>query len=132
MTVNASQKRNQNIQNYVVLGLVAVVFLGLFYAAKNFVRKDPNVRSITYRLSGSATTIVVAYTDADGKSTKPVDAMLPWKKTLQIPRSTTVILTATNPTQSGTLKCQILIDGKEWKKDETIKSDRVSCAGIVP
>jgi hypothetical protein len=45
----------------------------------------------------------------------------------------TIILTASNPSQTGSIQCELLLDGKAWKKESAkAPNDKVSCAGIVP
>jgi hypothetical protein len=85
---------------------------------------------VTYRVDGSASMAVVTYRLNDGATTRPEDVSLPWKKTVEFPESRVVILTASNPIQTGTLRCQLLLDGKVWKQDEA--EAKVSCAGVLP
>jgi hypothetical protein len=64
---------------------------------------------------------------------KPTTVTTPWTKTMQIPTGTEVYLTASNPTQTGSLTCTIILDREDWKTDTTAApKDGVACAGIVP
>ncbi len=76
---------------------------------------------------------MITYTKADGISIEPENISIPWRLSVRFSKSYTVILTAANPTQIGSIKCIILLDGEEWKQAATDgPGDKVSCAGIVP
>ena len=112
-----------------VLGGAALVyyFLGAFNS------RPEGYRSITYRVEGTASTAVVTYTQPDGSKTDLIEIAVPWQKTIDFPTGMIVVLTVGNPTQTGDLRCKLLLDGKAWK-DQFAKSpkDKVSCGGIIP
>ncbi len=64
---------------------------------------------------------------------KTVTVTTPWQKIVELPNNTEVYLTASNPTQTGSLVCVITLDGQPWKREKTeAPKDGVACAGIVP
>ncbi len=64
---------------------------------------------------------------------QPTTVSVPWTKSLRIASGTEVYLTASNPTQIGSIKCTITLNQAPWKADTTTApKDGVACAGIVP
>jgi hypothetical protein len=131
-TVSKSRQTGTVVQLIVVLGIIGGIFL-LFNALGVFRPTLPIKHEVTYRVDGTASTAILTYTKEDGSSTPRFDATLPWSRKIVFSDRTLAILTAGNTTQTGNIRCTILLDGKEWKKEENkMPSDRVSCAGIVP
>jgi hypothetical protein len=114
-----------------------VIFLAALFGLLNFLGvfkpKANPAHLVTYRVEGSTTTAIITYTQADGEQTGRENVGVPWKKAVRFREPTTVVLTAGNLSQTGTIRCILLLDGEEWKR-ETASSpqDKVSCAGIVP
>jgi hypothetical protein len=121
-----------------ILQAVFLVLLlgGAFFLIKTLAASAAGARGehrVTYRVDGSASMAVVTYRLKDGSSTRPEDISLPWKKTVEFTESRVVILTASNPIQTGTIRCQLLLDGKVWKQEEDKSgAGKVSCAGVLP
>lgn len=132
MTPGGISSRKSILQTALVVGLLLIVFLlirGLVEAAG----AGEDAHKVTYRVDGSTTMAVVTYRLPDGSSTKPEDVSLPWKKTVTFTDSEIVVLTASNPVQTGVIRCQILLDGEVWKQEQAKSAeDKVSCAGILP
>ncbi len=116
-----------------VIALVLGVGALIFYFLGAFNSRPQGYRSITYRVEGTASTAVVTYTQPNGSKTELIEIGVPWHKTMNFPKGMIVVLTVGNPTQTGDLKCKLLLDGKEWK-EQFAKSpkDKVSCGGIIP
>ncbi len=129
----SNQQRKENLRQILLL---AVLLPGLFILYKPFaalIAKKPQDHAVTYRVRGTTSTGVVTYTRADGQSIKPMDIHVPWDLIISYSKPTTVILTATNPSQTGSIQCELMLDGRPWKKESArAPSDKVSCAGIVP
>jgi hypothetical protein len=107
--------------------------LGVFYFLGVFDASKPSPHSLTYQVTGSSSAAVITYTREDGSTTEADELSIPWRLTIKPKKSLVVVLTAGNPTQAGTIKCTLILDGKEWKTDTTnAPGDKVSCAGIVP
>ncbi len=126
------QKNKVLIQIVVILGIILISGYVL-YRLGMFSSFHHTSHSVTYRLIGSASTAEVSYTMADGNASELIVVSVPWRVTVKIPKGTVVILTAGNPTHTGDLGCELLLDGQEWKQ-AIAKSpeDKISCAGIVP
>lgn len=115
-----------------VLVLFVIAALALLYRLGAFEARPGFPHTVTYRVSGSAGTAFVTYTQPNGVQTQRLDVALPWQTTVTISKRTTVILTAGNPGQAGTIACAILLDGEEWKRDSaSAPQDKVSCGGVV-
>lgn len=129
-------KPDQRRTFYVQLGVVItslLIVLFVFYKLGIFDQRSESEQKVTYRIEGSASNITVTYTQADGSQTKPFDERPPWQKTIKFKRPQTVVLTVTNPSQTGTIKCILELNGKIWKTSESkAPEDKVSCAGITP
>ena len=130
----AANRRNPNTLGQLLLVVLVIVgALVLLYFLGVFSDKPRATRTVTYTVEGSASTAVVTYTQKDGKSTGLIDISVPWHLSLEFSKGTVIILTVGNPTQTGSIDCILLLDGKEWKKKSTKPpDDKVSCAGIVP
>ena len=129
---NSRQRRMFYIQLGVVIASL-LIFIYVFVSLGVFSPKKVSVQTVTYRVVGSAANITITYTQSDGTQTKPFDERPPWHKSQSFKKPQTVVLTATNPTQTGTIKCIIELNGKVWKTNESkAPGDKVSCAGITP
>jgi flagellar basal body-associated protein FliL len=108
-------------------GIVAVAFsFGVFNPPKDY-------RSLTLKVENSAGNVQLIFSIPGDTSANPVQVSTPWEKTISLKRGSEVYVTAANPAQYGDLKCTILLDGKNWKKETaTYPKDKVYCAGIVP
>lgn len=105
----------------------------LFNGMRALGRVGGEARRITYQVDGTTSMAVVTYRLQDGSTTRPENVSLPWKKTLEFPESEMAILTASNPIQTGVIRCQILLDGRLWKEQKAASaSEKVSCGGILP
>jgi hypothetical protein len=119
----------QGLSLAIAIAIVMVVFnaLGVF----SLPRGDDH--DVTYTVVGNTAAAVVTYTQSDGAATMPLDVTLPWKKTVRFDQATSVYLTVGNPSQIGSITCELKLDGEEWKKESAASpDDKISCAGIVP
>ena len=67
------------------------------------------------------------------KIPKSTTVTAPWRRSISIPSGTIVYLTASNPTQTGTLSCSISIDNWVASQDQTdAPKDGVACGWIIP
>jgi hypothetical protein len=108
-------------------GIAAVAYsFGVFTPQKDY-------RSLTVRVENSSGSVQMIFSVPGESSTNPIQVSTPWEKTISLKRGDELYVTAANPAQYGDLKCTILVDGKNWKKDmATYPNDKVYCAGIVP
>ena len=129
-------KITHSIRNQILSqSLFLVVFLGVLFAflyiLGAFSSRAPRGHEVTYFVDGSAATAVVTFIQDDGGHT--LDVQVPWTKMVKFTRPATVILTAGNPSPTGSIQCTLFLDGKEWKKQNAAPpQDKVACAGIVP
>ena len=128
-----NQRPGRLVAQIVVVILVLGIVLVVLSALGVFSPKTPGSHEVTFRITGNTSAAVITYTLEDGAQSAPQNVSVPWKKAIRYEQSLAVILTAGNPTQTGSISCVLLLDGEEWKKDTaTSPSDKVSCAGIVP
>jgi hypothetical protein len=90
-------------------------------------------RRVTLHVEASGGYALIDWDAGTQKLDKSTTVTTPWNTTLSIKTGTQVILTASNPTQTGALTCTISLDSQVWKTETTTApKDGVACAGIVP
>lgn len=87
---------------------------------------------VTFRITASGGNARMAYTQENGQLSESEVVTTPWVKTIIFETGTDVYLVAGNPNKMGDLSCEILLDGKHWRKETvTYPQDKVACAGYV-
>ncbi|MGC9357240.1 MAG: tetratricopeptide repeat protein [Anaerolineae bacterium] len=81
---------------------------------------------ITYRVGGTAPEAEVSYTNTDGE-TETTTVSLPWEKTLNVGSEFSFEMEAVNPSDSGTVTCEVLVNGDSLGEGEGNAS--ISCSG---
>lgn len=133
MSQTVPNQRIGIVMQIVLIAVVVVAGIGVFAILGVFKSKPTGYRMVTYRIEGTASTGVVTYTLPDGSRSELTEISIPWSKTVKIPKGTVIVLTGSNPTQTGELRCKLILDGKDWKEQGAKPpKDKVSCAGIVP
>jgi hypothetical protein len=133
MATSTNTRNRQLITQSIFLVVFVAGVLWLCSALGVFSKREPAPHTVTYKVDGSTTAGVITYTQADGGTTRPENVSVPWQLAVKFSKSTTVILTAGNPNQTGSIRCTLLLDGEVWKQDSTDSpGDKVSCAGILP
>jgi hypothetical protein len=132
MTVNEnSSQRSTFIIGLAIVIVVVITIIGIWFLKG---RDDGNqgMRQITYQVDASGGYAQIIYTTSSGTNTEAQILTTPFNKTISVPVGTEVFLTASNPSQTGTVYCKIKLDGKDWKESHgTHPVDSVACAGIV-
>ncbi len=128
---------NLSDRSKIILQLLffSILCLIAYAVLNNVISSRPNTGSSQLRFEVEASGGFALITLRSGDVTI-IDAdtvTVPWSKTIKIKSGTTVYLTASNPTATGQITCNILLDGVDWKT-ESISSpkDGVACAGIIP
>lgn len=112
--------RNQSTGVKILAGILLVV--SIIFICPSLAREllllisslpTPTTYEVTYRLTGSAQSVSAIYWTADGMEQRTVD--LPWTKTFQAQERQLISILAQNEGDSGSIKCQILINGKLTK-----------------
>lgn len=121
------------------IGLQIVFVLALCVAAivllisLGIMKTPVGSHRVQFRVEASGGFANITLQAGDESISQPTTVTTPWSKTMQISSGTEVYLTASNPTQTGKLTCEILLDKEDWKTETTIApKDGVACAGIVP
>jgi len=73
----------------------------------------PITYQVTYQVTGSAQRASVVYWTADGMEQRTVD--LPWKRTFKAQEHQIISVVAQNEADAGSIKCEILVNGKVTK-----------------
>lgn len=73
----------------------------------------PTTYQVTYQVTGSAQRASVVYWTADGMEQRTID--LPWKRTFKTQEHQIISVVAQNEGDAGSIKCEILINGKVTK-----------------
>lgn len=111
-----------------VLALAAWLFitLGAF-------QEDSGPRTLTFRVDASGGYANITFEAGDQKITESTTVTTPWERRVVVARGKQVYLTASNPSQTGSISCAIRLDGQVWKNEKIdTPKDGVACAGIVP
>jgi len=125
------ERRKLYIQ-ILVVSILCIALVGLAVTFRVFSPKD-TVHKITFRVESSSGIVNITYRDSTNFQKERVEVSTPWERSWVNPSGSEVYVTAGNPTQMGTMKCTIKIDGKLWKSDQAkMPDDAVVCAGIVP
>ncbi|HHH42017.1 MAG TPA: tetratricopeptide repeat protein [Chloroflexi bacterium] len=104
----------------IVVGLFALVVV-LILAGCGGGRTE-----LTYRVGGTASKADVEYTRADGSVGKDT-VSLPWEATIAVGSSFSFRVVAVNPSGSGTVTCEVLVDGESLGDAEGHRS--IECSG---
>ena len=121
----------------IVLQMVFVVVLCVAAIAilmsMGLTRSREGIHRVQFQVEASGGFANITLQAGEDSISKPVTVTTPWSKTLQLASGTEVYLTASNPTQTGKITCNISLDRTDWKTDTTMApKDGVACAGIVP
>ena len=113
----------------VVLCVAAIAIL----MSMGLTRSREGIHRVQFQVEASGGFANITLQAGEDSISKPVTVTTPWSKTLQLAGGTEVYLTASNPTQTGKITCNISLDRTDWKTDTTTApKDGVACAGIVP
>lgn len=110
----------KNEKNLRITVLVATVVLALLLSSCG------GHTEFTYRVAGTASEATVEYTNADGE-TEETTISLPWEETLAVGNDFSFELTAINTSGSGTVTCEVLVNGDVLGEAEGHHS--VECSG---
>jgi len=89
-------------------------------------------RQVTYIVEADGGYAQVIYTTSKGVNTDPTILTTPFSRTISLPVGIEIYLTASNPSQTGSISCKIRIDNRDWKESHgTHPVDSVACGGII-
>ncbi len=128
---NLSNSQRNAIQVIFVLALVggAIALLVSLGATK----PKTDTRRVRFEVQASGGFALITLKTDDIVISEPKTVSVPWSQTIKIKSGTTVYLTASNPTATGELSCNITLDDTNWKAETTsAPKNGVACAGIVP
>jgi Kef-type K+ transport system membrane component KefB len=132
MTVtNNNSSRSSAIIGIVIAVVIIAAIVGVWLAKTN-ASPEGTMRQVTYLVEATGGYAVIIYTDSIGNQTDSAMLTTPFRRTISLPVGNEVYLTASNPSQTGTITCKISINNREWKKSSgTHPVDSVACAGII-
>jgi hypothetical protein len=132
MTINDNSTQRSSF--FIGLAIVVVVIISIvgIWFLKTRSSVNNGMRQITYQVDASGGYAQIIYTTSAGTNTEAQILTTQFNKTISVPIGTEVYLTASNPSQTGTIYCKIKLDGQDWKESHgTHPVDSVACAGIV-
>jgi hypothetical protein len=122
-------------RNFLSLVFVLVFILLIIIGISLLLQQNPRVtsRNLFFEVESSGGFANITLQAGSERIKKATTVTTPWRRTIKVSSGEEVYLTASNPTQSGKIRCRISYDGQAWK-DESIEApkDGVACAGIVP
>jgi len=96
-------------------------------------KRVSDIRRVRFEVKASGGFAIITLQAGDVVISKPTTVTVPWSQTIKLKSGTTVYLTATNPTATGELNCNITLDNADWKTETTsAPKNGVACAGIIP
>ncbi len=117
------------------LALVALLLVSLGAVVAYLIKLNPVLtsRSVRFKVEAAGGYSIITLQAGELKIAKPTTVTTPWQRVVEIKSGSAVYLTASNPTQTGTLSCSISLEEMIWKMESTsAPKDGVACAGIVP
>lgn len=125
---------------WIIISLLVVIGCCLFavFASQqkpatlsDFQSNNSNGRNVTYSISGTAPVVFVTYMNNSG-GTEQKDVKVPFKYEFSAKAGAMLSLVAQNKGASGSVTCQILVDGKV-KKEATSEGGYVvvTCSDIL-
>ena len=131
MTVSNNNNSRSAIVGIAIVVVIIVAIIGI-WTLKSTSSQTGKMRQVTYYVEATGGYAVVIYTDSIGHQTDSTMLTTPFRRTISLPVGNEVYLTASNPSQTGTISCKITIDNREWKQSTgTHPVDSVACAGII-
>ncbi|MCX6059034.1 MAG: hypothetical protein NTW69_12885 [Chloroflexi bacterium] len=129
---NLSNGQKNALQAIFVLALCAGALLLLNYLIASRPVKNSS-SSVRFEVQASGGFASITLRAGTVNMPEPTTVTAPWTRTIRVKSGTTVYLTASNPTATGEITCNIFLENKAWKT-ETISTPKngVACAGIVP
>lgn len=126
-----SSSRGSGAIGIVIAVVVIIAIIGV-WLLKSQSPDEGALRQVTYIVEADGGYAQVIYTTSKGVKTDPVILTTPFSRTLSLPVGIEVYLTASNPSQTGSISCKIRINNRDWKESHgTHPVDSVACGGII-
>ena len=114
-----------------IIVIVVLTVIGIWFLKSNS-SNEGALRHVTYEVEADGGYAYIVYTTNTGENTEGQIYSTPFTKTIVFQKGQQVYLTASNPSQAGTITCSIKIERREWKTSSgTHPVDSVACGGIV-
>ncbi|MFO7169889.1 MAG: MmpS family transport accessory protein [Chloroflexota bacterium] len=131
-----AQKKSSSLAGILLLAIVigcgGLWLLGEFGRTVSSTSRSAASYSVTYKISGTARAASLTYTNASGGIEQKEAVSVPWQQSFSARRGQFVSISAQNQGRSGSITCEILIDGVSVKKSTSEGAYRIaSCSGIV-
>ncbi len=132
MTVNDQPRQRSNTFVGLFIALVIIGTIVLVWFFRNSSNANNELRQVTYQVEATGGYAQIIYTDFSGNTTDAAIFATPFNKTINLPVGEQVYLTASNPSQTGTIVCKIKINNRDWKESRGVHPiDSVACGGII-
>ncbi len=127
-------KTREILLQILVVFIIVVIAVMLLIRMGIFERRTEGTHTVVYQVKGTSTLANITYTKPDGSVTEVLEVGLPWKSsTMRFEGGKKAILTATNPTQMGSIECIIYLDGEALDhRSAKMPEDKVACGVLVP
>jgi len=91
----------------------------------------PSSYSVTYEISGSASSVSITLSNAQG-GTEQGEYKVPFRKTYTMDRGAFAYISAQNQGEFGTVTCKILVGSTVWKESTSTGAYSIAdCSGLV-
>jgi hypothetical protein len=115
------------VRRYLLLIILAVVLLALA-ACEGQRGSNSTPHRVVYRVTGSATEAALTYGNLQRGSEQRTVA-LPWERTLETSNIRLAWITARNTGREGTIRCEVVIDGRVASQAESEGAFKVVSCG---
>lgn len=131
MTLEQKSSNGSAIIGIAIALVVIVAIIGIWLIKNQSDETDP-MRQVTYLVNADGGYAQIIYTIREGVNSEAAILTTPFSRTVSLPLGSEVFLTASNPSQTGNISCEIKINNREWKSSRgTHPVDSVACGGIV-
>lgn len=129
-TDDTSNRRTSPIIGIGIVIVVIIAVIGIWLTKSN--SNTQQTRQVTYLVEAAGGYAQIIYTASNGENTEAQMYTTPFSRTYTMPVGQKVFLTASNPSQTGDVSCEIKLNNRAWKESHgTHPVDSVACGGFI-
>lgn len=123
--------RKITIQVLLIVGLLLTA-IGVLYLIGGLTPSETS-RRVTFEVKASGGYALISLRTPKESILDSKIVTTPWRKELKLTAGDEVYLTASNPSETGQISCEIIVENESWKLDKKVTpKNGVACGGILP